>query len=53
MRYDLLDIIIKAKRKDNESIHNILIIFENIINKYSRLLDGEDTRQDLNIPDKI
>lgn len=49
MRYDLLDIIIKAKRKDNESIHNILIIFENIINKYSRLLDGEDTKQDLNL----
>lgn len=45
MRYDLLDIIIKAKRKDNESIHNILIIFENIINTLGYLM--------VKIPDKI
>ncbi|MDU2266898.1 MAG: sigma-70 family RNA polymerase sigma factor [Clostridium celatum] len=31
--------------KDN--IYDILIIFDNILNKYSRLLDNEDTKQDL------
>ena len=49
MKYDLLNIIIDAKNKDIESINKLLLIFKNIINKYSRQLDGEDTKQDLSL----
>ena len=49
MIYDLLNTIIKAKKSEIESIGKILLIFENIINKYSRQLDGEDTKQDLSL----
>ena len=49
MSYDLLNTIIKAKKSEIESIGKILLIFENIINKYSRQLDGEDTKQDLSL----
>lgn len=49
MKYDLLNIIIAAKNKDIESINKLLLIFKNIINKYSRQLDGEDTKQDLSL----
>ncbi|WP_133016976.1 sigma factor-like helix-turn-helix DNA-binding protein [Clostridium cuniculi] len=47
MRKELLFNIIEAKKKNNEAILVILDIFENIINKYSRKLNGADTRQDL------
>lgn len=49
MKYNLLNIIIDAKNKDIESINKLLLIFKNIINKYSRQLDGEDTKQDLSL----
>lgn len=49
MKYNLLNIIIEAKNKDIESINKLLLIFKNIINKYSRQLDGEDTKQDLSL----
>ena len=41
---------IKKFQKGNTLLFNdILIIFENILNKYSRLLNNEDTKQDLTI----
>ena len=48
MNKELIFKIIDVK-KDNkdESILDILAIFDNIINKYSRKLNGEDTKQDL------
>ena len=39
-------IVVKKNNKD-ESMLDILAIFDNIINKYSRKLNGEDTKQDL------
>ena len=35
------------KNNKDESMLDILAIFDNIINKYSRKLNGEDTKQDL------
>lgn len=39
--------IIKFRNGDNNSLEEIIELFNPVINKYSRLLDGEDTRQDL------
>ena len=36
-----------GKNNKDESMLDILAIFDNIINKYSRKLNGEDTKQDL------
>lgn len=47
MNKELIFRIIEAKRKNNEAIMEILDIFEAIINKYSRKLNGDDTKQDL------
>ena len=43
----IFKIIDVKKNNNNEGILDILAIFENIINKYSRKLNGEDTKQDL------
>ena len=43
----IFKIIAVKKYKKDESILDILAIFDNIINKYSRKLNGEDTKQDL------
>ena len=39
--------VIKYKQGNKESVLKIIDIFSPIIDKYSRLLDREDTRQDL------
>ncbi|CAM2078497.1 MAG: hypothetical protein NSGCLCUN01_02693 [uncultured Clostridium sp.] len=44
MSKELIFTIIEAKKKNNEAILVILDIFENIINKYSKKLNGDDTR---------
>lgn len=44
---NLKELIIKIKENDNKSIERLILIFEKIINKYSRKLDSEDTKQDL------
>lgn len=49
MKYNLLNIIINVKNRDIDSVNKLLLIFKNIINKYSRQLDGEDTKQDLSL----
>lgn len=43
----IFKIIDVKKNNKDESILDILAIFDNIINKYSRKLNGEDTKQDL------
>lgn len=43
----IFKIIAVKKYNKDESILDILAIFDNIINKYSRKLNGEDTKQDL------
>ena len=43
----IFKIIDVKKNNNNEGILDILAIFDNIINKYSRKLNGEDTKQDL------
>ena len=43
----ILKIIDVKKNNKDESMLDILAIFDNIINKYSRKLNGEDTKQDL------
>ena len=43
----IFKIIDVKKNNNNEGILDILAIFENIINKYSRKLNWEDTKQDL------
>lgn len=47
MENNLKELIIKIKENDNKSIERLILIFEKIINKYSRKLDSEDTKQDL------
>ena len=48
MNKELIFKIIDVKKyHKDESILDILAIFDNIINKYSRKLNGEDTKQDL------
>lgn len=48
MSKELIFKIIDVKKNNNdENILDILAIFDNIINKYSRKLNGEDTKQDL------
>ena len=44
LTFKIIDV---KKNNNNEGILDILAIFENIINKYSRKLNGEDTKQDL------
>ncbi len=41
--------IIKAKNGDENCLEEIIKIFWPLISKYSRLLDGEDTKQDLSL----
>ena len=43
----IFKIIDVKKNNKDESMLDILAIFDNIINKYSRKLNGEDTKQDL------
>lgn len=43
----IYDDIIKAKSRNYDSIERIINCFEPQINKYSRLLNGEDTKQEL------
>ena len=45
----IFKIIDVKKNNKDESMLDILAIFDNIINKYSRKLNGEDTKQDLYI----
>lgn len=47
MRKELIFNIIEAKKGNNNAIIEVLSIFDNIINKYSRKLNGDDTKQDL------
>lgn len=46
---NLYDQLIVAKTGDANYIEEFINLFSDIINKYSRKLDGEDTKQDLNI----
>ncbi|MBC5630511.1 sigma-70 family RNA polymerase sigma factor [Clostridium sp. NSJ-6] len=47
MVFNLRNKIIEIQNGNKNNIYDILIIFDNILNKYSRLLDHEDTKQDL------
>lgn len=47
MGNDIYEKLIKAKEGDNNCIEEIIEMFNPLISKYSRLLDGEDTKQDL------
>ena len=47
MVFNLRNKIIEIQNGNKDNIYDILIIFDNILNKYSRLLDNEDTKQDL------
>lgn len=47
MEKDMAEKIIKYRKGNNNSLLEIIEIFNPIISKYSRLLDKEDTRQDL------
>lgn len=47
MENNMLQKIIKYRKGDNNSLLEIIEIFNPLISKYSRLLDKEDTRQDL------
>lgn len=47
MENNILKKIIKYKEGNNNSLLEIIEIFNPLISKYSRLLDKEDTRQDL------
>ena len=39
--------IMNSKKGDSKSLLDIIEIFNPLVSKYSRLLDGEDTKQDL------
>lgn len=47
MGNDIIKIIMKYREGENEYLLRIVDIFNPVINKYSRILDGDDTRQDL------
>lgn len=47
MENNMLQKIIEYRKGDNNSLLEIIEIFNPLISKYSRLLDKEDTRQDL------
>ena len=47
MSNDIFKKVISYREGDNESLIKIIDIFNPLLNKYSRLLDGEDTKQDL------
>lgn len=47
MRDEIYENIIKAKSREYDSMERIINCFEPQINKYARLLNGEDTRQEL------
>lgn len=47
MRGNILNSILKYKEGNNEFILKIMDTFNPVINKYAKLLDGEDTRHDL------
>lgn len=49
MGNDIYEKLIKAKEGDNNCIEEIIEMFNPLISKYSRLLDGEDTKQDLSL----
>lgn len=39
--------VVSYRKGDNEALLEIIEVFNPLLSKYSRLLDGEDTRQDL------
>ena len=47
MENDMFIKIVNSRKGDNNSLLEIIEIFNPLISKYSRLLDKEDTRQDL------
>lgn len=47
MNRELIFKIINIRNNNNEDTLDVLAIFDKIINKYSRRLNGEDTKQDL------
>lgn len=47
MDKELVVNIIEAKKGNNDAIVKVLNVFDNIINKYSRKLNGSDTKQEL------
>lgn len=47
MENNMVQKIIKYRKGDNNSLLEIIEMFNPLISKYSRLLDKEDTRQDL------
>lgn len=58
MENDIYNIIIKARNREPGFIEEVIKQFDIQINKYARLLEGEDTKQDMiiyliNVIDKI
>lgn len=49
MFFNLRNKIIEIQNGNKRGIYDVLIIFDNILNKYSRSLNHEDTKQDLSI----
>lgn len=49
MDNSILEKVVDYREGNNEALLDIIEIFNPLINKYSRLLDGEDTKQDLAI----
>lgn len=47
MEKNIYDKLIRFRSGDNNYLEKILVLFNPLINKYARLLDGEDTKQDL------
>lgn len=47
MKYNIVEKVLDYKRGNENAILEVIEIFKPIINKYSRILDGEDTKQDL------
>lgn len=49
MKNNIYDKLIEIKNGNHDSLEEIISILNPLIHKYSRLLDGEDTKQDLTI----
>lgn len=47
MKYNIYEKLVNVKSGDNKSTEQIIDMFKPLIKKYSILLDGEDTKQDL------
>ena len=47
MNNRILKKVVSYRKGNNESLLEIIEVFNPLLSKYSRLLDGEDTRQDL------